>query len=148
MPWRYLLKQYRGLIVFFITVVSVFALLQVWHARVAPEEAKQERERKLTGMAKYFDIGTPKMLDDSVRLDSVKYKDGTMRISYTLTKQAKSEIDSEEFTKQARVRTIGPSCNEKGLGPFVRSGLIINYKFNDSSDSPISEFQIEKSDCL
>jgi hypothetical protein len=39
------MKQYRGLILFIATMVSLFVLVQVWHLKSAPEEQKLERER-------------------------------------------------------------------------------------------------------
>lgn len=142
------MKQYRGPIIFFTVVTSIFVLAQVWHARVAPEEAKRERERNLEGMAIIMNLGTPKMLDDSTRLDSVKYKEGIMHVAYTLTKVEKSQVDAEEFAKQTKSGAITQSCGEKGLGPFLRSGLVIDYIFNDSRNDAIADFQIGRSDCL
>lgn len=95
-----------------------------------------------------MNAGTPKMLDESNRLDSVTYKDGIMRISYTLTTVSKNEVEADAFTKERKAIAASVSCDEKGLGTFVKSGLLVYYTFNDSSNSPIAVFQIDKSDCL
>ncbi|MDR7110030.1 MULTISPECIES: hypothetical protein [Pseudomonas] len=142
------MKQYRGLIIFFSAMILLFALVQVWHAQSAPEEKKQERERQLKGLALIMNLESGKMSDESTRLDSVTYSDELMRISYTLTKVSKNEVDSDAFAKNAKALAASASCAEKGLGQFVKSGLLINYTFKDSSDSPIVDFQIGKSDCL
>ncbi|MGE8068653.1 hypothetical protein [Pseudomonas sp. NPDC089569] len=142
------MKQYRGFIIFFLAMTSLFILVQVWHLKAAPEEKKQEQERQLQGIALLMNVGTPKMFDESTRLDSVTYKDGVMRVSYTLMKVSKKEVDSDSFTKDTKALATSVSCAEKGLGPFVKSGLLVNYTINDSSNSPIAELQIGKSDCL
>lgn len=126
----------------------LFILVQVWHVQSAPEEKKQERERQLKGYAVIMNAQSGKMLDESTRLDSVTYDDEIMRISYTLTNVSKSEVDSDEFAKNAKALIASVSCNEKGLGEFVKSGLSVNYIFNDSTSSPIFELHIGKSDCL
>lgn len=128
-------------------MISLFVLLQLWHARSASEDRKEERERQLKGIALIMNAQSPKMIDDT-RLDSVTYKDEIMRISYTLTKVSKDEIDPEAFTKDKKSLAASVSCDEKGLGPFVKSGLLIKYTINDSSSAPITDFQIGKSDCL
>lgn len=89
-----------------------------------------------------------KVSDDSTRVDSVTYSNEVMRISYTLTKVTKDEIDSDEFTKDAKALSATAFCNEKGLGQFVKSGLSIDLLYKDSTSSPVAEFQIGKSDCL
>lgn len=89
-----------------------------------------------------------KVSDNSTRVDSVTYSDEIMRISYTLTQFTKNEIDSDEFTKDAKALAASAFCNEKGLGQFVKSGLSIDLLYKDSTSSPIVEFQIGKSDCL
>jgi hypothetical protein len=142
------LKQYRGIIIFFIVVTAVFVLIQVWHARVGPEEEKMERERKLEGIAVIMSLGTPKMVDDASRLDSVTYQDGTMRVSYTLTQLAKADIDVADFKTRAKTVAVEQSCAREGLGPFVKSGLILFYTFKDSSGSLIVNLQVSKSDCF
>ena len=128
-------------------MISLFVLLQLWHARSASEDKKEERERQLKGIALIMNAQSPKMIDDT-RLDSVIYKDGIMRISYTLTKVSKDEVDSDAFTKDKKTLAASVSCDEKGLGPFVKSGLLIKYTVNDANSSPITDFQIGKSDCL
>ncbi|WP_241015633.1 hypothetical protein [Pseudomonas frederiksbergensis] len=142
------MKQYRGLIIFFSAMILLFVLVQVWHAQSAPEEKKQERERQLKGLALIMNTESRKMFDESTRLDSVTYKDGIMHISYTLTKVSKNEVDSDAFAKDTKAVAASVSCAEKGLGPFVKSGLLVNYTFNDSSNSPIADFHIGRSDCL
>ncbi|WP_256572518.1 MULTISPECIES: hypothetical protein [unclassified Pseudomonas] len=141
------MKQYRGPILFFSVMISLFVLLQLWHARSASEDKKEERERQLKGIALIMNAQSPKTVDDT-RLDSVIYQDGIMRISYTLTKTSKDEIDSDAFTKDKKALAASVSCDEKGLGQFVKSGLLIKYTINDSSSAPITDFQIGKSDCL
>ena len=141
------MKQYRGLILFFSVMISLFVLLQLWHARSASEDKKEERERQLKGTALIMNAQSPKMVDGT-RLDSVTYNDGIMRISYTLTTTSKDEIDSDAFTKEKKALAASVSCDEKGLGQFVKSGLLIKYTINDSSSAPITDFQISKSDCL
>ncbi|WP_225970859.1 MULTISPECIES: hypothetical protein [Pseudomonas] len=141
------MKQYRGPVLFFSVMISLFVLLQLWHARSASEDKKEEQERQLKGIALIMNAQSPKIIDDT-RLDSVTYTDGIMRISYTLTKISKDEIDSDVFTKEKKTLAASVSCDEKGLGQFVKSGLLIKYIINDSSSSPITEFQIGKSDCL
>lgn len=89
-----------------------------------------------------------KVSDESTRVDSVTYSDEVMRISYTLTKVTKDEIDSDEFTKDAKALAATAFCDEKGLGQFVKSGLSIDLLYKDSTSSPVAEFQIGKSDCL
>ena len=89
-----------------------------------------------------------KVSDESTRVDSVTYSDEVMRISYTLTKFTKNEIDADEFAKDARALATSAFCNEKGLGQFVKSGLSIDLLYKDSTSSPVVEFQIGKSDCL
>jgi hypothetical protein len=126
----------------------LFILVQVWHAQSAPEENKQERERQLKGLALIMNTESGKIFDESTRLDSVTYKDEMIRISYTLTKASKNEVDTDALSKNAKALAASASCNEKGLGQFVKSGLLVNYIFNDSSNSPIVDFQIGKSDCL
>ncbi|MCE6977291.1 hypothetical protein EI534_07735 [Pseudomonas frederiksbergensis] len=126
----------------------LFVLVQVWHAQSAPEEKKQERERQLEGVALIMNTQSRKMLDESTRLDSVTYKDGIMHISYTLTKVSKNEVDSDAFTKDTKALAASVSCTEKGLGPFVKSGLLVHYTFNDSSNSLVADFQISNSDCI
>ncbi len=123
-------------------------MVQVWHVQSAPEEKKQERERQLKGYAIIMNAHSGKMLDESTRLDSVTYNDEIMRISYTLTNFSKNEVDFDKFAKNAKALIASASCNEKGLGEFVKSGLSVNYIFNDSTSSPIVEFHIGKSDCL
>ncbi len=125
-----------------------FILVQVWHAKTAPEEKIQERERQLKGLALIMGAQSKKVSDDSTRVDSVTYNDEVMRISYTLTKVTKDEIDSDEFTKDAKALAFSAFCNEKGLGQFVKTGLSINLLYKDSTSSPVVEFQIGKSDCL
>lgn len=142
------MKQYRGIILFFTVVTAVFILIQVWHARVAPEEEKKERERKLEGIAFIMNLGTPKMVDDASRLDSVTYKDGTMRVSYTLTQLANSDVDVADFTNRAKAVAVEQSCAGERLGPFVKSGLILIYTFNDANGSLIVNLQVSKSDCI
>jgi len=142
------LKQYRGLIIFVSAMTLLFVLVQVWHAKSAPEERKQERERQLQGAALIMNAGSPKMIDESARLDSVTYKDGIMRISYTLTTVSKNDVDSDAFSEDRKAVAASVSCADNALGPFVKSGLWVNYTFNDSSNSQISDFQIGKSDCL
>ncbi|EPL16019.1 hypothetical protein [Pseudomonas sp. CF161] len=142
------MKQYRGLIILFSAATLLFVLAQVWHAQSAPEEKKQEQERQLRGTALIMNAGAPKMLDESNRLDSVTYKDGIMRISYTLTTVSKNDVDADAFTKERKAIAASVSCAEKGLGTFVKSGLSVYYTFNDSSNSPIAVFQIDKSVCL
>lgn len=146
--WMSQLKQYRGLIIFVSAMTLLFVLVQVWHAKSAPEERKQERERQLQGAALIMNAGSPKMIDESARLDSVTYKDGIMRISYTLTTVSKNDIDSDAFSEDRKTVAASVSCAENALGPFVKSGLLVNYTFNDSSNSQIADFQIGKSDCL
>lgn len=141
------MKQYRGLIIFIATMVSIFILVQVWHIRAAPEEKKQERERQYEGIALLMNASPPKMPDDSIRLNRLTYVDGVLHIPYTLTKTTKSEIDVGMFTVEKKELLVTVSCNEKGLGSFVKSGLVVNYTFNDSNDSPIADFKIEQSDC-
>ncbi|UVM42841.1 hypothetical protein LOY47_20280 [Pseudomonas brassicacearum] len=141
------MKQYRGPILFFSVMISLFVLLQLWHARSASEDKKEERERQLKGTALVMNAQSQKTVDDT-RLDSVTYQDGIMRISYTLTKTSKDEIDSDAFTKDKKALAASVSCDEKGLGQFVKSGLLIKYTINDSSSAPITDFQISKSDCL
>lgn len=126
----------------------LFVLVQVWHSQSAPEEKRQERERQLEGVTLIMNIQARKMLDQPTRLDSVTYKDGIMRISYTLTKFSKSEVDSEAFTKETKAIAASVSCTEEGLGSFVKSGLLVHYTFNDASHSPISDFQISNADCI
>ncbi|UWF46910.1 hypothetical protein NYP20_16295 [Pseudomonas sp. N3-W] len=142
------MKHYRGLIIFYSAMILLFVLVQVWHAQSAPEEKKQERERQLEGAALIMNAESPKMLDESTRLDSVTYNDGIMRISYTLIKVSKNEVDSDTFIKDTKALAASVSCTEKGLGPYVKSGLLIHYAFNDSSNSPVADFQIGSSDCL
>ncbi|WP_414903657.1 hypothetical protein [Pseudomonas sp. IT-P260] len=142
------MKQNRGIILFFSAMTFLFILVQVWHAKSAQEEKKQERERQLKGLALIMSVQSGKVSDDSTRVDSVTYSDEVMRISYTLTKVTKDEIDSDEFTKDARAIAASAFCNEKGLGQFVKSGLSIDLLYKDSTSSPIVNFQIGKSDCL
>jgi hypothetical protein len=141
------LKQYRGFIIFVSVMSLLFILVQVWHAKSAPEELKQERERQLKGAAIIMGAGAPKMIDESARLDSVTYNDGMMRIAYTLTTVSKNDLDSDAFTEDRKAVAATVSCDEKGLGLYVESGLLINYVFNDSNNAPIADFQISKSDC-
>ncbi|WP_460095998.1 hypothetical protein [Pseudomonas sp. S3_C01] len=110
-------------------------------------QKKEERERQLKGTALIMNAQSQKTVDDT-RLDSVTYQDGIMRISYTLTKTSKDEINSDAFTKDKKALAASVSCDEKGLGQFVKSGLLIKYTINDSSSAPITDFQISKSDCL
>jgi len=142
------LKQYRGLIIFFSATTLLFVLAQVWHTRPAPEEKKEDRERQLKGLALIMGAQSGKVSDDSTRVDSVTYSDEVMRISYTLIKVTKDEIDSVEFTKDAKALAASAFCNEKGLGQFVKTGLSIDLLYRDSTSSPVAEFQIGKSDCL
>lgn len=142
------MKQYRGLIIFFSATTLLFVLAQVWHTRSAPEEKKEERERQLKGLALIMGAQSGKVSDDSTRVDSVTYSDEVMRISYTLTKVTKDEIDSDEFTKDAKALAATAFCNGKGLGQFVKSGLSVDLLYKDSTSSPVAEFQIGKSDCL
>ncbi|MEX6674711.1 hypothetical protein QWI18_02110 [Pseudomonas sp. W2Oct36] len=142
------MPQYRGIIIFFTAVTAVFILIQVWHARVAPEEEKKERERKLEGIAFIMGLGTPKMVDDTSRLNSVTYKDGTMRVSYTLTQLAMGDIDVADFTTRAKAVAVEQSCAREGLGLFVKSGLVLVYIFKESSNSLIVNVQVSKSDCI
>ncbi|MBP4001522.1 hypothetical protein [Pseudomonas koreensis] len=142
------MKKYRGLIIFFSATTLLFVLAQVWHTRSAPEEKKEERERQLKGLALIMGAQSGKVSDDSTRVDSVTYSDEVMRISYTLTKVTKDEIDSDEFTKDAKALAATAFCNEKGLGQFVKSGLSVDLLYKDSTSSPVAEFQIGKSDCL
>ncbi len=142
------MKQYRGLIIFFSATTLLFILAQVWHTQSAPEEIKQERERQLKGFALIMGAQSGKVSDDSTRIDSVTYSDEVMRISYTLTNVTKNEIDSDQFTRDARALATSAFCNEKGLGPFVKSGLSIDLLYKDSTSSTIVEFQIGKSECL
>jgi hypothetical protein len=141
------LKQYRGPIIFFSVMISLFVLLQLWHAQSASQDRKEERERQLKGIAIIMNTQSPKMVDDT-RLDSVTYADGIMRISYTLTKISRNEIDSDVFNRDKKALAATVACDEKGLGQFVKSGLLVKYTISDSSSSPITEFQIGKSDCL
>lgn len=126
----------------------LFVLAQVWHTRTAPEEKKEERERQLKGLALIMGAQSGKVSDDSTRVDSVTYSDEVMRISYTLKNVTKDEIDSDEFTKDARALAASAFCDEKGLGQFVKSGLSVDLLYKDSTSSPVAEFQIGKSDCL
>ncbi|MGE7955931.1 hypothetical protein ACQKQA_04890 [Pseudomonas sp. NPDC089530] len=142
------MKQYRGLIIFYLAVTSLFILVQVWHSKSAPEEKKQEQEHQLEGYAFFMNRESPRMLDESTRLDSVTYRDGIMRVSYTLTKTSKNEVDSDSFTKDTKALATSIACAEKGLGPFVKSGLLVIYTVNDSSNSLIADLPIGKSDCL
>ncbi|WP_256588818.1 hypothetical protein [Pseudomonas sp. HMWF021] len=142
------MKQNRGIIIFFSAMILLFILVQAWHTQSAPEEKKQERERQLKGLALIMSVQSGQISDDSTRIDSVTYSDEVMRISYTLTKVAKNEIDANEFTKDARALAASAFCNEKGLGQFVQSGLSINLLYKDSTSSAIVEFEIDKSDCL
>jgi hypothetical protein len=70
-----------------------------------------------------------------------------MRIAYTLTTVSKNDLDSDAFTEDRKAVAATVSCDEKGLGLYVESGLLINYVFNDSNNAPIADFQISKSDC-
>ncbi|MGU3345762.1 hypothetical protein [Pseudomonas monsensis] len=142
------MKQYRGLIVFFSATTLLFILAQLWHTQSAPVEKKEERERQLKDLALIMSAQAGKVSDNSTRVDSVTYSDEIMRISYTLTQFTKNEIDSDEFTKDAKALAASAFCNEKGLGQFVKSGLSIDLLYKDSTSSPIVEFQIGKSDCL
>lgn len=143
------MKQYRGLIIFFLAATSLFVLAQVWHAQSAPEEIRQERERQLKGLAIILNVQSGKISDDgSTRMDSVTYSDEVMSVSHTLIKVAKNEIDVDQFTRDARALVVSALCTEKGLGQFVKTGLSINVLFKDSTGSPIVEFHIGKSDCL
>lgn len=142
------MKQYRGLIIFFSAITSLFILVQVWHVQSAPEEKKQEREHQLKASALIMNAQSGKMLDGSTRLDSVTYDHEVMRISYTVTNLSKDDVDSDEFAKNAKASLASVSCTGKGLGEFVKSGLSVHYIFQDSTSSPIFEFQIDKSDCL
>ncbi|WP_208647494.1 hypothetical protein [Pseudomonas kribbensis] len=142
------MKQYRGLIIFFSATALLFILAQVWHTQSAPEEKKEERERQLKGLALIMGAQSGKVSDESTRVDSVTYSDEVMRISYTLRKFTKDEIDVDEFAKDARALAASAFCNEKGLGQFVKSGLSIDLLYKDSTSSPVVEFQIGKSDCL
>ena len=126
----------------------LFVLVQVWHKKAAPEEKKQELERQYEGIAHMMNAVPPQMPDDSIRLDHITYGDRVLHIPFTLTKVTKSEIDVDAFTVERKELLVTASCGEKGLGPFVKSGLVVNYTFNDSSNSPIADFQIGKSDCL
>lgn len=126
----------------------LFILVQVWHVQSAPEEKKQERQRQLKAFAVIMNAQSGQMLDESTRLDSVTYDDEIMRISYTLTNLSKNDVESDEFAKNAKASIASVTCNEKGLGEFVTSGLSVNYTFQDSTSSPITEVQISKSDCL
>jgi hypothetical protein len=128
-------------------MISLFVLLQLWHAQSASQDRKEEQERQLKGIAIIMNAQSPKMVDDT-RLDSVTYADGIMRISYTLTKISKNEIDSDVFNRDKKDLAATVACDEKGLGQFVKSGLLVKYTISDSSSSPITEFQIGKSDCL
>jgi len=141
------LKQYRGPIIFFSVMIALFVLLQLWHARSASEDKKEERERNLKGIALIMNTQSQKTFDGS-RIDSVTYKDEVMRISITLTNISKDEVDLDAFTKDRKDVAAAASCDEKFLGPFVRSGLLVNYTLNDASNAPLTEFQIGKSDCL
>ncbi|WWL45717.1 hypothetical protein V5O39_10835 [Pseudomonas parakoreensis] len=141
------MKQNRGMILFFLAMTLLFILVQVWHAKSARKRktgagAPTQRARA------HHECAVRKVSDDSTRVDSVTYSDEVMRISYTLTKVTKDEIDSEEFTKNARAIAASAFCNEKGLGQFVKSGLSIDLLYKDSTSSPIVNFQIGKSDCL
>lgn len=142
------MKQYRGLIIFFLATTLLFILAQVWHAKSAPEEQKQERERQLKGLALIMSALAEKMSDESTHLDSVTYADEIMRISFTLKKVAKDEVDTDEFIKTEKPRIASAFCNEKGLGQFLKTGLSMNFLYKDSSSLPIIEFRIGKSDCL
>ncbi|MDD1011984.1 MULTISPECIES: hypothetical protein [Pseudomonas] len=142
------MKQNRGIIIFFSAMTLLFILVQVWHAKTAPEEKMQERERQLKGLALIMSVQSGKISDESTRIDTVTYSDEVMRISYTLTKVSKDEIDTDEFTKDTKALAASAFCNEKGLGQFVKTGLSINLLYQDSTGSPIVEFQIGKSDCL
>ncbi|WP_242489333.1 hypothetical protein [Pseudomonas sp. TH08] len=115
---------------------------------ICPGRKKEERERQLKGLALIMSAQAGKVSDESTRINSVTYSDEVMRISYTLTKVTKNEIDSDEFTKDAKALAASAFCNEKGLGQFVKSGLSIDLLYKDSTSSPIVEFQIGKSDCL
>ncbi|WP_223480320.1 MULTISPECIES: hypothetical protein [unclassified Pseudomonas] len=141
------MKQYRGLIIFIATMVSSFVLVQVWHKKAAPEEKKQELERQYDGIAHVMNADPPPMPDDSIRLDHIRYGDGVLHIPFTLTKVTKSEIDVDAFTVERKELLVTASCGEKGLGPFVKSGLVVNYTFSDSSNLSIADFKIGQSDC-
>lgn len=141
------MKQHRGLIIFFSVMILLFVLVQVWHKRAAPEEKKQELERQYEGIAHIMNAIPPKMPDDSILLDRITYRDGVLHVPYTLTKVKNSEIDADAFTAEKKDLAVTVSCGEKGLGPFVKSGLLVNYTFKDSTGSAISDFQVGQSDC-
>ncbi len=145
--WIYQLKQYRGFILFVSVMSLLFILVQVWHAKTAQEDLKQEQERQLKGLALLMRIGTPKLIDESTRLDSVTYQDGVMRIAFTLTTVSKNDFDSEVSIDDRKSAAASVSCEDKALGPFIKSGLLIHYIVNGSNNSPITEFQLSNSDC-
>jgi hypothetical protein len=141
------MKQYRGLILFIATMVSLFVLVQVWHLKSAPEEQKLEQERKFQAIAIFMNVNPPQMPDDSVRLGRVTYDAGVLHIPYTLTEMTKSEIDVAAFKAERKPPLVTASCDEKGLGQFVKMGLIVNYTFSDSSDALIDDVKVGKSEC-
>lgn len=140
-------KQYRGFITLFVVSTSIFILLQVWHVRAKPEEDRQNRERELKGVAVFMNMGAPRMLDDTTRLDAARYEDGVMRVSYTLPALAKDDIDLVEFTHEAKAASIAQSCANKATRPYMEAGLIIAHRFRDLNGEVISEFQVKGADC-
>jgi len=56
------LKQNRGIILFFSAMTLLFILVQVWHAKSAQEEKKQERERQLKGLALIMSVAVRKSI--------------------------------------------------------------------------------------
>lgn len=141
------MKQYRGLILFISTMVLLFVLVQVWHLKSAPEEQKLERERKFQAIAIFMNVNPPQMPDDSVRLGRVTYDAGVLHIPYTLTEMTMSEIDVAAFEAERKPSLVTASCDEKGLGQFVRMGLVVNYTFSDSNDALIDDVKVGNSDC-
>lgn len=99
------------MIIIFSATTLLFILAQVWHAQSAPEEKRQEQERQLKGLALILNVQAEKMPDQSTHIDSVTYADEVMRISHTLKKVTKDEVDTDEFIKKAKALAAPAFCN-------------------------------------
>jgi hypothetical protein len=122
-------------------------VLQAWHAKTLTSDQQETREREIKAIALVMQMTSPRMINESTRVDSIAYSDGVLRISYTLVDITKSDIDTDNYVRALKEVAVLQSCTNPTLGPYIQSGLIMAYLTRDAGGAVIAESRVSKADC-
>ena len=88
----------------------------------------------------------PKMLDQSTRLDSIKFPDDLSETVYklTITDKLKSEVDSAKIIATAKPNSVYNYLVQDDMKIMRESGINLRYNYYDKNDVFIIDFTIGK----